>query len=108
MESRLTLATNGMLAADLTGPPNCRTENSGPEGHGFTTVFEFYDSHVGLSRPVANRVPWFANLASTILPCIAVLCRAVGLQFGLQNLFPAHVKERALNRSRRGWRLILT
>jgi hypothetical protein len=41
-------------------------------------------------------VPWFANLASTILPCIAVLCRAVGLQFGLQNLFPAHVKERAL------------
>jgi hypothetical protein len=25
-----------------------------------------------------------------------VLCRAVGLQFGLQNLFPAHVKERAL------------
>jgi hypothetical protein len=23
-------------------------------------------------------------------------CRAVGLQFGLQNLFPAHVKERAL------------
>jgi len=36
-----------------------------------TTVFEFYDSHVGLSRPVANRVPWFANLASTILPCIA-------------------------------------
>jgi hypothetical protein len=33
-----------------------------------------------------------------------VLCRAVGLQFGLQNLFPAHVKERAL--TERGWRLI--
>jgi len=36
-----------------------------------TTVFEFYDSHVGLCHPIAERVLWFANLASTILPCIA-------------------------------------
>ena len=36
-----------------------------------TTVFEFYDSHADPCRPVAKRVLWFANLASTILPCIA-------------------------------------
>jgi len=54
-----------------------------------TTVFEFYDSRVGLSRPVANLVLWFANLVSTILPCMldTVLCRAVGLQFGLQTFY---------------------
>ena len=36
-----------------------------------TTVFEFYDSHADPCRTAAKRVLWFANLASTILPCIA-------------------------------------
>jgi hypothetical protein len=35
-----------------------------------TTVFEFYDSRADPYRRVAKRALWFANLASTILPCI--------------------------------------
>ena len=42
---------------------------------------------------MAKRVLWLANLASTILPCIARYrsVPAVGLQFGLQNEPPAQV-----------------
>ena len=51
-----------------------------------TTVFEFYDSHADLSHPVPKRVVWFAipSRRSWLVMPSAVLCRAVGLQFGLQ------------------------
>ncbi len=51
-----------------------------------TTVFEFYDSRNGVYHPVSNRGPsspilrWRSRL---VIPG-AVLCRVVGLQFGLQ------------------------
>jgi hypothetical protein len=41
-----------------------------------TTVFEFYDSHAGLCRPVANRALWFGIFEAMILLCDA-LCQAV-------------------------------
>ena len=34
-----------------------------------TTVFEFYDSHVGLCLPVAKRVAWFGISGVMILVC---------------------------------------
>jgi hypothetical protein len=41
-----------------------------------TTVFEFYDSHVGLCRAVAKRALWFGIFASMIPPCYG-WCHAV-------------------------------
>ena len=41
-----------------------------------TTVFEFYDSHAGLCRPVAQRVLWFGISNALIAVCDAQ-CHAV-------------------------------
>jgi hypothetical protein len=41
-----------------------------------TTVFEFYDSHVGLCRSVAKRVLLFA-ISQPIIPTFYAQCRSV-------------------------------
>ena len=41
-----------------------------------TTVFEFYDSHVGRCRPVPKRVRWF-GISHAIIPACGAPCHAV-------------------------------
>ena len=55
-----------------------RAQGNGGEGgirtHGTvtrTTVFEFYDSHAGLCRPVTKRALWFGIFTAIIRP---VMC----------------------------------
>jgi hypothetical protein len=56
-----------------------------------TTVFEFYDSHVGMCRPVPKRMIWYAIPKPMILArdakCHAVSCSWFAIWFA--NLPPA-------------------
>ena len=74
-----------MFAARLQGDATWHSTSQGVGGEGGirthgtvtrTTVFEFYDSHVGPCRAVAKRVLGFGNSEAT-MPACAVRYRAV-------------------------------